>query len=421
MKAMPMLLVLVLAPQDGVEQLIRQLGDDLIETRERASDQLIRMGEPARDALVKASSSPDAEVKSRAAAILRTLDMHKELRLWLGPSPRVSLAGEMNLQEAVREFEKQTGQKVSCEPWPEGRFKIQLKDAPIWEALEAICKASGARTFAFTADGPRLAGTQYLEVPSQPGPSTCVRFDSVRIYRQHSVEQGLGSKSLTVVLSVGWARPVLPAKLYLELGAIQDDLGTNLLPAFEDRERRSFSGSPLSVEDPKPAFANLFHRGTDQLPPEAATRIARLQGRILVWVRASPEDIDLPIPADPGGQSSATVKVCDSQLRQVSEVSVTLSNPSRHGAVFSCHLDVRDIDVRMLKDTYRLWHLRDQKGRRYVGAMRTMDKGDPRGIRYGLEFGNLPPDAVPTVLAVLLPKQVVAIDIPFALKDVPLK
>jgi len=420
MRMVPLLLVLLLPPQDGVDALIRQLGDDQIDARERASDQLIRMGEPARDALVKASTSTDPEVRARAASILKTLDLHKELRLWLGPPPRVSLEGETSLEEAVRAFERQTGQRVACDSWPEGRFKIRLKDAPIWEALESICKASGARTFAFTAEGPRLAGRRYVEVSSTLGPQWCVRCDSVQVRRQYQVEQGQGSKSLTLSMSIGWARAVLPAKIYLELNAMTDDLGTDLMPGFADRERRSFSGRPMSVEDPKPAFATFFHRGTDQLPPEAATRIAKLQGRVLVWIRASPEDIDLTIPGDPGGENGATVRICGADLKETSEVSLTLSKPSHQRGIFSCQLDVRNIDLRMLKDTARLWHLKDRKGQRYPGGPRSVRGGIKDEIQYGLEF-NLPPEAEPASLAIMLPKRVVAIEIPFGLKDIPLK
>src|SRR3954471_9442190 len=78
--ALPLLLpLLAAAPPAGpsgaeVARLIGQLGDDDFDTREQATARLKRIGEPAFDALHKALSSDDLEVRHRAAKIVAFLD-----------------------------------------------------------------------------------------------------------------------------------------------------------------------------------------------------------------------------------------------------------------------------------------------------------------------------------------------------------
>ena len=70
---MTMLLLLALLaqdPSDGLDDLIRGLGDDLIEVRERAHARLLKLGAPGIPALEKALQSPDAEVRFRAGVVL---------------------------------------------------------------------------------------------------------------------------------------------------------------------------------------------------------------------------------------------------------------------------------------------------------------------------------------------------------------
>ena len=87
--ALPLLLPLVAAaPPAGpsraeVARLIEQLGDDDFDTREAATARLTLAGEPALDALHKALSSDDLEVRYRARRIIAAVEnkLYPELRL----------------------------------------------------------------------------------------------------------------------------------------------------------------------------------------------------------------------------------------------------------------------------------------------------------------------------------------------------
>lgn len=57
-----------------IEALVRQLGAEEYAVREKATEELRRIGKPAEEALRKAAESDDAEVQSRARSLLRELE-----------------------------------------------------------------------------------------------------------------------------------------------------------------------------------------------------------------------------------------------------------------------------------------------------------------------------------------------------------
>lgn len=73
-----MLLVFLVMTQDPgqakIEEWIRQMGADEIETREQAQGELLKMGTPAATFLRKASADPDLERASRARTILTRIE-----------------------------------------------------------------------------------------------------------------------------------------------------------------------------------------------------------------------------------------------------------------------------------------------------------------------------------------------------------
>jgi hypothetical protein len=78
-----MILSLSLQDQDRIQDLIRKLGSDDFETREKASEELKKAGKSAKDALTKAAEeSEDPEVRQRSRTILE--EMAKAER----PAPR---------------------------------------------------------------------------------------------------------------------------------------------------------------------------------------------------------------------------------------------------------------------------------------------------------------------------------------------
>lgn len=81
---LPLLFAPVLAAEPDEKELarlIKQLGDDEFDRREAATAQLKEIGDPAFKTLKKAQSSNDAEVRRRAAELIRLIENRREIRL----------------------------------------------------------------------------------------------------------------------------------------------------------------------------------------------------------------------------------------------------------------------------------------------------------------------------------------------------
>src|SRR5205085_10660909 len=75
MFVLPSLPVVAADPDDAeIARLIKQLGDDDFFNREAATKRLKEIGEPAFDALQKASTSDDLEVRRRAEPIIAVIE-----------------------------------------------------------------------------------------------------------------------------------------------------------------------------------------------------------------------------------------------------------------------------------------------------------------------------------------------------------
>src|SRR4051794_34553041 len=76
----------VARPDDGrIDRLINQLASSSYADREEASKALDEIGSPALDALRKAAGARDAEVRRRAAALVRRIEQRVENAQVLAP------------------------------------------------------------------------------------------------------------------------------------------------------------------------------------------------------------------------------------------------------------------------------------------------------------------------------------------------
>ncbi len=412
MKTLLATLLLLGLPQEDPAELVRKLGDDLIEVRDQATEKLLRIGEPAREALNKAALSSDPEVRSRSEAILKTLDVYREVRGFLAPPTRITLSGEMTLEDAAREIERQSGQRIVGAPWPGGKFKVDIKDAPFWRALEDVCAASGTRTPSITPMAIRLDGVRYTPGFSSVDGPFCLRVTSAQRSRQIRFQGRTEEETLSLGLLLGWERSIVPLRSYIDVKVADDDLGFSLIPGFLEAESRVSAGGAISAEEPKPVYCEGFHLGTGSPPKDKAKVLKTLSGTVVLWVRGAPGDLELAIAAE-GGETKETIRVLDLKLAPVHDVKVTLSHARRSDTQFNAALSFEGVDPRMLKWNTHLYYVVDQKGRKYpVFAHAFRD-------RYTFSITDMPEDAVPSRLVIRLPKRVVRLEIPFALKDIP--
>lgn len=226
---------------------------------------------------------------------------------------------------------------------------------------------------------------------------------------------------LTFLLHLGWERSIVPVKTYLALEEARDDSGTDYVPGFAEYQSRVFSGTPFHVQDPPPSLMKALHVGSFSRLAEKATRMTTIKGSVLIWVRASTDDLELAITPNPDDTFETDLGVCGEDLKVKSKATLTLSKAARKGDSLTFDLKVSGVDARMLKDTYALWHVKDTKGQRYVAYPYRPNSGGADLVNFTFMVRGLPAEATVDALVIRLPKRVVGLEIPFHLRDIPLK
>jgi len=142
-----LLLTTLLAVQD-VETLIRQLGEDDPKAREKATQQLIELGPAVLEPLRSREKDPDSELRQRVATIVAEITRRDRIRL-LCPRPAnltVSLK-EVPVREALRAVLFPYGLEGNVygriDFLKTRKVTLELKDAPFWEAFDALQVAAG--------------------------------------------------------------------------------------------------------------------------------------------------------------------------------------------------------------------------------------------------------------------------------------
>ena len=419
MTATIMALALFVCQEQDVDRLVRRLGDEDVQKRLEAKEKLLGLGESARAAVRKAAESTDLEKRRLAREILQTLDLARELRSWMGPATRITLSGRMTLEDAVRRIERQSGQKIAAESWPERSFDVDLRDVPYWQAIERLCEASGKRTLTPTPEGPRLIGERAARIPSVLSGPFRISADRTLETRDFRMSTMTEATTLMLDLSVSWERSIAPVRSFLALEKVVDDGGRDLTRGFHAFEKRIFPGTAPAFLREERVYVKTFHPITASPPDKAARTLSRLEGTITLYIRASHDDVTLALPKD-GEVSRATVTIVSERLKQSEEVTILLSDMGRGGTVAGCRLSFENMDRRMARDLFNHLYLSDREGKRYQGRPKQapMSEGMPE---FRLAFVGVPKKAELTGITIRLPRRMLRMEIPFVLKDVPVR
>jgi hypothetical protein len=138
---------LVAETPDPYEAKVQALAHPRYAERERAARDLVVAGEPALKALRAAATSPDPELRTRAAAIAETIARAlRSERLLAAPKIAIKL-DKVPLQQAVIEVAKKTGVRFQLEPSRDADFRrlvtLDTGEVPFWEAVQAFYAAAG--------------------------------------------------------------------------------------------------------------------------------------------------------------------------------------------------------------------------------------------------------------------------------------
>lgn len=187
------------------ESLVAKLGSPRFAEREAAGDELLKLGAAALPAVkAAAESSPDAEVRERAQALLEPLARFSETAKLLGVKKVKLEYNAVPLASAVADFKQKTGiplQLVASKVADANRAVTLTGEFEPWDGLEALLKAGGLKE----DHRVELPGTGSKEVTEQ-----MTRFNRGRYYDGGEQVQAIYTPTTAPILLVDGVSDNLP-------------------------------------------------------------------------------------------------------------------------------------------------------------------------------------------------------------------
>jgi hypothetical protein len=130
-----------------IAKLVEQLGSDSFADRQKANDALDAIGEPALEALRKATSSTDAEVRKRAKELVDKIEKRSYNSRALAAKMVHLQYKDTPLPDAVADFAKKSGYLIVLHD-PDGKLKdkkitLDTGKVTFWNAMEQFCLKAG--------------------------------------------------------------------------------------------------------------------------------------------------------------------------------------------------------------------------------------------------------------------------------------
>lgn len=310
------LAVLLAGAQDGakVADWIRDLGEESLDVRERAMEELVRMGRAAEKPLREALKSSNAEIRARAAEALGQIERREQARQFdAGPS-FVSLRKEAApLKEVLEEIQKQTPNRIRPNDLPDDLKATAAFDrVPFFQAVDDLARGHGGLRWTFEEEWEGAAGAahtrdrvrsvvltagKYVEYPRAFAGQFFVRLSRVRMSTRKDF-RGPERRSTDLHFEWGFEAGTRPVGALVRVSELKDDLGNSYAEDFKvDEEDVEFDESYLDTE----TYVSM-----SRLPQEGAKKFSLVQGRLEVVLPDAQEVFAFETPAEKQGTAVRT-------------------------------------------------------------------------------------------------------------------
>jgi hypothetical protein len=164
-------------PRASADALVDQLGSPRFTDREAAARALEALGPAAMPALEPGTRSGNPEISRRASEILARLRRQSDSSRLLAPKKVKLPYRDTPLGTALNDLKARTGITLALDPDqvanPLRPVTVETEELPVWEAVEAFCKAAGLREVVLPElPVPKMANTQrrgyYMPPPPPP-------------------------------------------------------------------------------------------------------------------------------------------------------------------------------------------------------------------------------------------------------------
>lgn len=197
-------------PTPRALELIRQLGDERPENRQRAEEELVRMGPRVLPALRNAVDHPDPELSERVKSAIRRIELAEKLKNVLPEPKLVTLdVADMPLSQVAKSLETQTGLRFLNVSHRSDPIRLRVTRAALLETLDQISAQIKNATFQMDSETTvTLADEPYIPFPSSySGP---FRLRIIRMEREVTDTYDKRTVNLRFTLSVDWEKTAKP-------------------------------------------------------------------------------------------------------------------------------------------------------------------------------------------------------------------
>jgi hypothetical protein len=189
--------------QQRIDQLIKQLGSDNFEERERAQHELLKIGLPALESLRLATKDSEFEVSRRAAELVGRLEELLTSRKDLAPKKVHLKLKDVSVADAVAELNRQSGYPIRIggdrTKLNERKITLDTGEVPFWQAFDRLCLAGGLTEV--TADPAQAGSLQVVDGTPRPTPTSYAGAVRLRVLPD-SVKRKDGVAEFVVELSI---------------------------------------------------------------------------------------------------------------------------------------------------------------------------------------------------------------------------
>ncbi|MEZ6138636.1 MAG: hypothetical protein R3C53_27445 [Pirellulaceae bacterium] len=326
-----------------IRRVLRELESDELATRDAAEKQLVEMGPNILPFLPTVTPRTSGEMKVRLQRIRQTLQQ-SEVQTFFEAST-VTLAGAMDLGDALKSIEEQTGNAIELqneEATAGTGVEVDYTDAPFWTVISDLMSQANLRINAYGATEGQLVlspgGGKSEQMPFEIGPFhvEMVSVQTRRIFNSQIDGQ------LDLSFQVAWEPRLKPVFMQIPMASVSASLA--------DDQQLAAVNAAAAPEIP----LNLGGCATQvdlQLarPDRSVSKIDSLKGELVVAV--------------PGERHQYVFKKFGNGARQnekFGDVSVTLEGARKNGAVYEMRIMVEFGDAQGALESFRGWILSNE-------------------------------------------------------------
>ncbi|MDB5171515.1 MAG: repeat protein [Phycisphaerales bacterium] len=278
-------------PYVNLDDLLKRLSSDAWQQRQRAQDELVRMGDEARPVVKDLlARTTDTEVRTRLEAAVAQIDENRIS----GPSFITMHFKDADPREVFAELSKQC--YATLKPFPDNLFDqpglskvtIDIDHQPFWAAMKQIADKTGIDLQQYSEGMRLMRGAFRMNSPftTTRGPFLVVATQ-VDYSQTMMLANGGGATSNFAVHLVAYSEPklqIISSTSAVKLEEAVDDAGNSLLPTGPDN--RGYYGGGGGTWN---LYAQLHH------PDHPGQKIARLRGSAKFVIQTKSQKIEIPV------------------------------------------------------------------------------------------------------------------------------